>query len=153
MPDDPEQKQVRGKLLAAECQLALGAFLLLFPPVLLCDRSFGETGWIICLWFCVVGFLAFRMMPPFLIRRGLPLQDLARLQIGFMGVPFLAGLITQINRSTLKIDLPIANEIIIAAIVVSGSVGAALLVMSFLAMNKLRQNPVTATLPPGIFRS
>lgn len=153
MPDEPEQKVVRGQLLAAQCRLALGMFLLLFPPVLLCDRSFGETGWIACLIFCVIGFLAFRMMPPFLIRRGLPLQDLARLQIGFMGVPFLAGLITQINRATLKIDLPIANEIIIGVIAVSCVTGAALVAISFGRLNKLRQNPVTATLPAGIFRS
>lgn len=153
-PQETEElKQLRSRLWKLQCKFAWGLFLFFFPPVLLCDKSFGMIGWGIAITFCFTAFLVHRMLPPFLTKQGLPTQDVPRVQIALQGIPFLFGMMALVNPSLLKIQLGFPHEIFAASIVAVSLIGIVLTTLTWVDLRRVARNPDVALLKRTYFRS
>jgi hypothetical protein len=150
--DDTATTELKWKLRAVQSKLAGGIWLVLMPPVFFCDRSFGHIGWGISLFCCFAGFLIHRMLPVFLSRRGIPLQDVVRIQLAFQGVPFLFGLMALINPSLLKVDLPIPTNIMSAIIAAASLAGTIIVFTTWPALKNLAKDPAMSSLAKPLLR-
>lgn len=148
-----ELKQLRSRLWRLQSKFAWALFLLFFPPLLLCDKSFGMVGWGIAISFCFTAFLAHRMLPPFLTKQGLPTQDVPRVQIALQGIPFLFGMMALVNPTLIKIQLDIPHPIFIGAIAVTSTTGLVLAILRWTDLRKLSRNPDVALLKKTYFQS
>lgn len=153
-PQETEElQQLRSRLWRLQSKFAWGLFLLFFPPVLLCDKSFGMVGWGIAITFCFTAFLVHRLLPPFLTKQGLPTQDVPRVQIALQGIPFLFGMMALVNPSLIKIQLGIPHQIFIAAIVVGSLLGLVIALLNWVQLRALAKNPDIALLKKTYFQS
>lgn len=150
--DQEEISKFKWKLRGEQSKLAFGIFLILMPPVFFCDRSFGQVGWGVSLFCCFAGFLVHRLLPVFLGKRNLPLQDVVRVQLAFQGVPFLFGLMALVNPSLLKVDLPVPTNVMSAVIGVSSLVGVIIVISTLSPLQKLAKDPTMAKLPKPVLK-